>query len=40
MEGFFVRIKNGDRVWRTIKNNVEIVLFLTVILIVCWFRTA
>lgn len=40
MEGVFVRIKNGDRVWKTRKNNVEIVLFLTAILIVCWLRTA
>ena len=40
MEGVFVRIKNGDRGWKTRKNNVEIVLFLTAILIVCWLRTA
>ena len=40
MEGVFVRIKNADRVWKTRKNNVEIVLFLTAILIVCWLRTA
>ena len=40
MEGVFVRIKNADRVWKTRKNNVEIVLYKTPVQIVCWLRTA